>query len=1256
MTTAPYHISNLLEKMMSVDKDYRFMATNDLMSELQKDSIKLDDDSEWKVVQSVLRLLEDKNAEVQNLAVKCLGLLVRKVRDSHVSSIVSTLSSNIFSDKEGLRDVSGIGLKTIIAQFPYTSGNVAVNSSKSICDVFLTTIRSKQVDTYVLLEVLDILAELILKYSGHLLAFHDAMAKAFLPYLVDPHPLSVRKRTYIAICNLSINCSPSLFDTIISHLLSGLKEGVEAKAAFSLVNARTYIQTVTAITRHSGPRLTKHLQHIVPVVMFYSKIEKEDELRESCLQAFEALVSRCYKEITPYIPEIVALSLDLLCHDPNYDYGADDDEEGMEVDEPDEEDFEEDDEYSDDDDVSWKVRRASAKCLGVILGSRPEMLSTFYHEVSPAIIKRFKEREENVKTDIFAAYCSLLSTTKIVVATQQSGVPDSMETADNPLGLLATQVPGIVKALSKQLKERSLRTRQGCFALFTSLVSILPGALDTHMEVIIPGVLFSLTDKSSSHNLKMDALAFFNVLFTHHSREVFYPHISDIIPAVIACVGDSFYKIISEALAVLKKIVEVIKPLEGTQEGPPYPYEKHVREVYTATLSRLKATDIDQEVKEMAIICMSQVVSHFGPDLKDELPMCLPIFLDRLKNEITRLPAVKALNSIARSPNNIDLSLILNETIQLQSTFLRKNHRDLRLSTLVCLNSLMKVYGGVLAPDLVAMVMEGLPQLISDSDLHISLLVMSLLCTVLTSHRSDVINGIKGPIMTKVIDLVRSPLLQGNALNTVLQFFRVVVEQRIPDLGYDDLFKLLTACVYSPEERDLQSASHLVVHKQAFHTIAKCVGTISLSVSGKAHEVMVKFVGDVESGSASVSVKLLALFSIGEIGRHSDLSSHDNLHNVIIAAFGCLSEEVRTAASYALGSISAGNLRLYLPVILGEIQSRVKTQYLLLHSLKEVIACHYATPEGLAALKPYIPQIWPVLYSYFMSTEEGTRNVVAECVGKLTLLDPETLLPKLKENLTNPAAFVRSTVVTAFKYTITDQPQPIDSMLKTCIGEFLQTLGDPELNVRRVALVAFNSAAHNKHSLIVDLLDDLLPILYRETKVRQELIEEVEMGPFKQIKDGGLDTRKVAFECMYTLLDNSLDRLDIFEFLQHVEDGLKDHYDIKMLSFLLIVRLSRLRPTALLQRIDRLIEPLRATVQSKVKANAVKQEHEKQEELKRSALKAVVALQTIPDSDKSVALMDFIAQVKSSPETASLFDSVQQDNSSPSLSEAMDIK
>lgn len=69
---ASYQITNLLEKMTSNDKDFRFMATNDLMTELQKDNIKLDDDSEKKVCRMVLKLLEDKNGEVQNLAVKWL--------------------------------------------------------------------------------------------------------------------------------------------------------------------------------------------------------------------------------------------------------------------------------------------------------------------------------------------------------------------------------------------------------------------------------------------------------------------------------------------------------------------------------------------------------------------------------------------------------------------------------------------------------------------------------------------------------------------------------------------------------------------------------------------------------------------------------------------------------------------------------------------------------------------------------------------------------------------------------------------------------------------------------------------------------------------------------------------------------------------------------------------------------------------------------------------------------------------------------
>lgn len=55
----------------------------------------------------------------------------------------------------------------------------------------------------------------------------------------------------------------------------------------------------------------------------------------------------------------------------------------------------------------------------------------------------------------------------------------------------------------------------------------------------------------------------------------------------------------------------------------------------------------------------------------------------------------------------------------------------------------------------------------------------------------------------------------------------------------------------------------------------------------------------------------------------------------------------------------------------------------------------------------------------------------------------------------------------------------------------MESLRDPDLNVRRATLAFFNSAVHNKPSLVRDLLGDILPLLYQETKVRRDLIREV---------------------------------------------------------------------------------------------------------------------------------------------------------------------
>merc|ERR1712039_369967 len=79
------------------------------------------------------------------------------------------------------------------------------------------------------------------------------------------------------------------------------------------------------------------------------------------------------------------------------------------------------------------------------------------------------------------------------------------------------------------------------------------------------------------------------------------------------------------------------------------------------------------------------------------------------------------------------------------------------------------------------------------------------------------------------------------------------------------------------------------------------------------------------------------------------------------------------------------------------------------------------------------------------------------------------------------------------------------------------------------------------------------------------------------------------------------------------------------------------------------VEPLKLTVTTKVKANAVKQEYEKQDELKRSAMRAVAALMHVPGADKHPQLNEFLTQIKNTPDLANLFESIQKDASASPL-------
>lgn len=61
-----------------------------------------------------------------------LAPLVSKVKEPQMEAMVDTLCSNMISDKEQLRDISSMGLKTVIAELPLSSAGEALQPEKYI--------------------------------------------------------------------------------------------------------------------------------------------------------------------------------------------------------------------------------------------------------------------------------------------------------------------------------------------------------------------------------------------------------------------------------------------------------------------------------------------------------------------------------------------------------------------------------------------------------------------------------------------------------------------------------------------------------------------------------------------------------------------------------------------------------------------------------------------------------------------------------------------------------------------------------------------------------------------------------------------------------------------------------------------------------------------------------------------------------------------------------------------------------------------
>lgn len=114
--------------------------------------------------------------------------------------------------------------------------------------------------------------------------------------------------------------------------------------------------------------------------------------------------------VKPHVQDVTALALSEISFDPNL---ADDGDAEMDADSAGEfddydDDFSDGDDYGDEEDMSWKVRRAACLLVAALVQAFPDLAAPLYAECRPVLLKRFSEREESVRLDVFAALSALV--------------------------------------------------------------------------------------------------------------------------------------------------------------------------------------------------------------------------------------------------------------------------------------------------------------------------------------------------------------------------------------------------------------------------------------------------------------------------------------------------------------------------------------------------------------------------------------------------------------------------------------------------------------------------------------------------------------------------------------------------------------------------------------------------------------------------------------------------------------------------------
>ena len=415
--------------------------------------------------------LDDSSNDVQAVAIKCLSILLKKLKHAQIGEISEKLVVLILEGKDQLRDIYSIGLKTLINDVPDDMGSLVC---KKLIAKLLDGINRASSES-ITRECIEILTDLVKRF-GQLLDLEEVIRTCMLQ-LESPRS-SLKKRISNCIGSVATMCPDILLNKLLVDILGKVEVSSSEDTTF-------YVQTLTIMSRTVGYRLGKLLSSLVPIFIKNcgdpddeaQQTEAMDDIRDHCFLGLESLALRCPRDFASHLPSVIKLSLMFMRYDPNYQYEQDGEQDAMDDDV--DQDFD-DQEYqgSDYEDNSWKIRKNAVKLLQAIVVSQASLGNDVLATLSTEFISRMKEREENVRVDIIMCYNEVLnkifhSHSEHDSVAQTAKVGGVAKPIEERYPIVAGSFPALLEASLRQLESKSPKTKSALLTMLRNLFSFV---------------------------------------------------------------------------------------------------------------------------------------------------------------------------------------------------------------------------------------------------------------------------------------------------------------------------------------------------------------------------------------------------------------------------------------------------------------------------------------------------------------------------------------------------------------------------------------------------------------------------------------------------------------------------------------------------------------------------------------------------------------------------------------------------------------